>query len=230
MCDFKKRKRYNEEEDDPIKGESLYLRLRSRCGQMNVELKQVSLTLHLTEQREKDANAHLEQALKALQDTHRMKEELASELEVVRTQHDAHLELALKALWDTHRMKEELASELESMRTQQHQETNIMAACRTQIEGLKASIIIGADAYDAMKAKVADLQQEIQEVKIENANDNVFQRRAERAVCRHFGWSKKTADPVLFRAAVGFWDACSHPGNEVGSRNSMQIRKDICWS
>ena len=86
MCNFQKRKRYNEEEDDPVKGESSYLKMKSRSAKMASELEQVSLTLHLTEQQEKDANAHLEQALKALQDTHRMKEELASELELVRSQ------------------------------------------------------------------------------------------------------------------------------------------------
>ena len=65
MCDFKKRKRDNEGEDDPVKAESSYLKLRSRCGQMTVELEQVSLRLHLTEQGKQDVDAHLEQALKA---------------------------------------------------------------------------------------------------------------------------------------------------------------------
>ncbi len=32
---------------------------------------------------------------------------------------------------------------------------------------------------------------------------------------------------MLFHAAVGFWDACSTPRNEVGSRTSRTIRKDI---
>ena len=58
MCKFPKRKRYNEEQDAPVKGESSYLKMKSRSAKMASELEQVSLTLHLTEQREKDANAH----------------------------------------------------------------------------------------------------------------------------------------------------------------------------
>ena len=115
----------------------------------------------------------LERVLLSLQLTQQEKKDIETKYKV-----------ACKDLQDTQRQKVEIASELESMRTQQHQETNIMAACRTQIEGLKASIIIGTNAYDAMVAKVADLQQKIQEVKIENANDKVTQRIAERAVCQ----------------------------------------------
>ena len=86
MCNFNKRKRNNEEEDDPVKAESSYLKLKSRCAKMAAEMEEVSLRLHLTEQRKKEVEAYLEIALKALQDTHRMKEELASELELVRIQ------------------------------------------------------------------------------------------------------------------------------------------------
>jgi hypothetical protein len=147
-------------------------------------------------------------------------------------------EVTRKELQDTQRQKVEIASELESMCRQQHQEeTNrnednaklkrSLGMFRLQIEGLKASLITGSDAYDGMVAKVAYLEQKIQEAKIEKANDKVMKKQAERGVCRHFGWSKSTADPLLFRAAVGFWGACSTSVNEVGSRTSMTIRKDI---
>ncbi len=64
MCNFKKRKRFNEEEDGPVTAESSYLKMKSRCAKMAAELEQVSLRLHLTEQQKKDVDAHLEQALK----------------------------------------------------------------------------------------------------------------------------------------------------------------------
>ncbi len=80
-----------------------------------------------------------------------------------------------------------------------------MEACRTQIEGLKASIITESDAYDDMVAKVADLEQKIQEVKIEKANDKVMKKRAERGVCRHFGGLKAQQTQCFFvpRSAFG---------------------------
>ncbi len=49
MCNFQKRKRYNEEEDVPVKGQSSYLKMKSRSAKMACELEQVSLTLHQTE-------------------------------------------------------------------------------------------------------------------------------------------------------------------------------------
>ena len=182
MRKLKKRKCTNVEGGALDTTQSSYEKLKARNVMQAEELERVLLSLQLTQQEKKDI--------------------------------ETKYKVACKDLQDTQRQKVELASELESMRTQQHQETNIkednarlkrsMEACRTQIEGLKASIIIGADAYDGMVAKVADLEQKIQEVKIENANDKVTQRIAERAVCRHFGWSKSTADPVLFHAAVAF--------------------------
>jgi hypothetical protein len=139
--------------------QSSYKQLKARNVMQAQELERVLLSLQLTQQEKKDIETKYEVACKDLQDTQR---------QIV-----------------------ELASELESMRTQQHQETNIkednarlkrsMEACRTQIDGLKVSILTGSDAYDGMVAKVAYLiEQKIQEVDIENANDKVTQRIAER--------------------------------------------------
>jgi hypothetical protein len=83
-CVISKTNRLNEEEDDHVTAESSYLKMKSRCAMMAAELEKACLRLQLTEQIKNDGDAHLEQALKALQDKHRIKEELASELELVR--------------------------------------------------------------------------------------------------------------------------------------------------
>jgi hypothetical protein len=49
MSNFKKRKRLNEVEHYPVKAESSYFKVKSRCAKMAAELEQVSLRLHLTE-------------------------------------------------------------------------------------------------------------------------------------------------------------------------------------
>ena len=206
MCKLKKRRCPNVEGGALDTTQSSYEKMKALNELQKLELERVLLSLQLAQLEKKD---------------------IETKYEVTR-----------KELQDTQRQKVEIASELESMCRQQHQEeTNrnednaklkrSLGMFRLQIEGLKASLITGSDAYDGMVAKVAYLEQKIQEAKIEKANDKVMKKQAERGVCRHFGWSKSTADPLLFSAAVGFWGACSTSVNEVGSRTSMTIRKDI---
>ena len=147
----------------------------------------------------------LERVLLSLQATLQEKSDIEAKYEVV-----------CKALEDTQRTAEE------NVRLKRSLEF-----CRLNIVGLKASIMKGNDAYDGMATKVADLEQKLQEVSIAVEKEKVLRRGTERAVCRHFAWSKNTADPVLFRAAVGFWEGCTASLEGEERRTSFKIRKDI---
>jgi hypothetical protein len=78
-----------------------------------------------------------------------------------------------------------------------------------------------------MAAKVAGLEHTIEEANNEQAKKDCRLKTTARAVRRHFGWSKATADPVLFRAAVGFWSACTMNGYEGEDRIGVKNRIDI---
>jgi hypothetical protein len=180
---------------------------------MTVELEQVSLRLHLTEQGKQDVDAHLELALKALQDTHRMKEELASELELVRSQ------LAQETNINDDIVK---SINLENTRL-----ISRMGMFRLQIERLTKSVVDGSDAYDCMASKVSVLEETIKEGCERKEQSKVKIRIAERGVVRHFGLSKATADPLLYRAALGFWTGCTSLDCEGQERSGALTRSDI---
>ena len=213
MCNFNKRKRNNEEEDDPVKAGSSYLKLKSRCAKMAAEMEEVSLRLHLTEQRKKDVDAYLEQALKALQDTNRMKEELASELELVRIQ-----------LAQETNINDDIVN---SMKLENTRLISRMGMFRLQIERLTKSVLDGSDAYDCMAAKVSVLEETIKEASEGEAKSGVKIRKAERAVGVHFGLSKETADPLLYGAAIGFWTGCTSLVSEGQERIGSNTRSAI---
>ena len=134
---------------------------------------------------------------------------------------------ACKDLQDTQRRNVEIAAELDKLNEENVRLKRCIGVCRREMEGLKASIISGSDAYDNMVAKVAELEQKIEEAKTKKGHDKVISKISERAVCRNFGWSKNTVDPELFRAAVGFWEGCTPAVNEVQKRTSWKIRKDM---
>ena len=112
----------------------------------------------------------LERVLLSLQLTQQEKKDIETKYEV-----------ACKDVQDTQRQKYEITSELESIIARLKRSLGMF---RLQIEGLKASIITGSDAYEGMVAKVAYLEQKIQEAKIEKANDKVMEKKAERGVSR----------------------------------------------
>ena len=134
---------------------------------------------------------------------------------------------ACKDLQDTQRRNVEIAAELDKLNEENVRLKRCIGVCRREMEGLKASIISGSDAYDNMVAKVAELEQKIEEAKTKKGHDKVISKISEIAVCRNFGWSKNTVDPELFRAAVGFWEGCTPAVNEVQKRTSWKIRKDM---
>ncbi len=82
------------------------------------------------------------------------------------------------------------------------------------MEKLKATIDEGKIAYDAIVAKVDILERTTEE---QNARKHHTSRQA---VCRAFGRSLKKADPVLLRAACGFWEGTTLDGEE-NNRNSV---------
>ena len=159
MCKLKKRRCPNVEGGALDTTQSSYEKMKALNELQKLELERVLLSLQLAQLEKKDI--------------------------------ETKYEVAGKELQDTQRQKVEIASELESMCRQQHQEeTNrnednaklkrSLGMFRLQIEGLKASLITGSDAYDGMVAKVAYLEQKIQEAKIEKANDKVMKKQAER--------------------------------------------------
>ncbi len=52
-------------------------------------------------------------------------------------------------------------------------------------------------------------------------------RIAERAVARHFGLCKTTADPLLYGAAIGFWSGCTPLVCEGEDRIGLKTQSDI---
>jgi hypothetical protein len=48
-----------------------------------------------------------------------------------------------------------------------------------------------------------------------------------RKVCNAFGWSQKSADPLLLRAACAFWDGCSNVDHDGTERVSFKTRLEI---
>jgi hypothetical protein len=180
---------------------------------MAAELEQVSFRLHLTEQRKKDVDAHVEQALKALQETQRMKAELASELESVRSQ------LAQETNINDDIVKR-MMLENTSLKSK-------MGMCRLQIERLTKSVVDGSDAYDCMAAKVSVLEETLKVASDVKAKSQAKMKIAQKAVRRHFGLCKATADPLLYGAAIGFWSGCTPLNFEGEERIGLKTRSDI---
>ena len=150
----------------------------------------------------------------------------------------SELEQAMKLLM-------QYAAELEEVRSELHQETNVnddivksmveenkrlksrIGMCRLRIEGLTTSVVNGSDCYDRMCAKVAELEETIAEGNKAQAKHNIKMKVAERAALRQFGLSKATANPKLYRAAVGFCSGCTNVVEEGEENIGPMTRKDI---
>ncbi len=171
------------------------------------------LSLQLTQQEKQLTQQEFEVACKDLQDTQSKKVELAAELQVVRMQLQQEINLS-----------EDI---IKNMTDKNARLKRSMGLNRPHIEVLKASIMKGSAAYDVMVAKVAVLEENMEEVKKAKANENAIRKATERAVRRHFDWCKETADPVLLRAAEGFGEGCTTFLNDGDGRTNLKIRKDI---
>ena len=213
MRNVKRRRDPNEGCADDVAGKSSYCILKSRLEKKEVELGIVCARLQLTEQRIIEVETHFEKAIKVLGDTIREKEDLAAEMEQVRSE----LEQETNINGDIVKSMIEENTRLKSR----------MGMCRLHIERLTTSVVEGSDAYDRMSAKVFFLEQTIEEAKKEQAKHNVKKKVAERAALRHFGLSKTTADPLLYRAAVGFCSGCTTTIEEDEPRIGNITRKDI---
>jgi hypothetical protein len=78
------------------------------------------------------------------------------------------------------------------------------------------------ETYDALVANLAASERTLKQQKRTKRNGT------RRAVCRAFGWSRKTADPALLRAACGFWDGTINGGHGE-DRTSVQTRQEIWY-
>ena len=206
MTNFKKRRCSNGEVDDDVTEESSYCKVKARLKKKEAELEQVCVRLQCTEQRIKEVETHFEQAIKVLQDTLRQKEDLALELTVVRSELDHEINVNENIVNGINKENRRLKSS--------------MGMLRLRIERLTTSVVDGSDAYDRMAAKLSSL-------KNEKAKHNVKMKVAERAALRHFGLSKTTANPLLFRAAVGFCSGCTTVVEKGEARIGNTTRKDI---
>jgi hypothetical protein len=183
MSNFKKRRCSNVEVDVDVTEESSYCKMKARLEKKEVELEQVCVRLQLTEQRKMEVETYFDQAIKVLHDTIRSTERRPCSGIGGSAQRTGSGNRTLKSR---------------------------MVMCRLRIERLMTSVLDGSDAYDHMAAKVAFLEQTIEEANNEKAKHNVKIKVAERAALRHFGLLKTTVNPVLFRAAVGFCSGCTN--------------------
>jgi hypothetical protein len=78
------------------------------------------------------------------------------------------------------------------------------------------------ETYDALVANLAASERTLKQQKRTKRNGT------RRAVCRAFGWSRKTADPALLRAACGFWEGTITEGH-AEDRTSVKTRQEIWY-
>jgi hypothetical protein len=94
-----------------------------------------------------------------------------------------------------------------------------------RLEQLKRTITTSSDAYDALFQKCEQLEETIQrQVDVQKVHNK---SETKRKVCNAFGWSDKSADPVLLRAACAFWDGCSNVDHDGTVRVSFKTRLEI---
>ena len=211
MCNVKRRRCANAEgETMDTSTQSSYEKLNERNEAQLQVLGRVLLSLQLTQH-------ELEVSGKELQDAQSKKVELAAELEVVRMQ-----------LQQESKRSEDI---IKNMTDENAKLKRSLGLSRLHIDVLKASIIKGSDAYDGMLAKVGVLEENVEELKKAQANaqanENSIRKATERSLRRHFGWCKATADPVLFRAAAGFWEGCATFLDDGDGKTSAKLCKDI---
>ena len=171
-----------------------------------------------------------------LEDTQRMK--LVGENELVKVRID--LVAVRNELQETQRREREFESVLHLLRTElqeltQKNEEHIqgmedemkglkraMGLRWLHIENLKATITARNISYDAMVARVEKNELTMKQQRVAKESST------RRLVCKAFGWSINKADPVLLRAACGFWDATTLDA-ERNHRASIKMREDIWY-
>ncbi len=102
--------------------------------------------------------------------------------------------------------------------------TRHVGMLRLRLEEAKTTISVLSDAYDLM---LKQLEAEKEKAEQGDVNAGIIHRNTRNAVCRAFDWSPETVDPVLLRAACGFWEGCSNRDLGCDARVSCRTRKDI---
>ncbi len=171
----------------------------------------------------KSNHVELEHVQGVLQETHRIKIVLEGDLVKVRMElQGAQMEL------------HSLCTELEEVKRINKELLKVTTDENTQLKrklGLrwlhmkKLNVTITADEIrqDAMVAEVELLERTMAQQKAAKYKDT------KRKVCRAFGWSIQKADPVLLRAACGFWESCTLDAKETHDRNSGRTRQQIWY-
>jgi hypothetical protein len=181
-------------------GQTSYSKLKMRWNSSQEELAQVHIVV---------------------QETQRLKSEFEARYMIVQME----LVTARMELQETQRNEGELLAALDLVRTEQKDEKiqfkRVMGLRRIHIDKLNETISSGNIAYDAMAAKVQVLEQTMEQQKSWKYHNT------RRVVCRAFGWSLQKADPVLLRAACGFWEGTTLDANETNDRNSGLTRQQI---
>ena len=128
------------------------------------------------------------------------------------------------ALQDTHvqnRQSEDLVKAMGDTNVVLRRQVGIL---RLRLEQSKTTIRSLSDAYDVMVEQV-EASEAMEEQ--ENVKGHKINTMTVVSVCRAFGWSQETADPILLRAACGFWEGCSNPDVGDDERVSCRARMNI---
>ena len=184
--------------------ESGYMKLKGKLTECQHELEQVRAALEESEKLTADFAAECEQQKQKCI-------ELRMELCSVQSKHAEQLQES--------RLKHE-----EHLQNETMQLRRANGLCRLHMETLKETITLQSDAYDDLVAKCEVFEERIEDQ--ETVEQSTY-GATRRAVCRAFGWEHKTANPILLRAACGFWEASTMLDGEGTERTSLETRKQL---
>ena len=189
-------------------GQSSYAKVKMQMKRNHEKLAQVQMELQDTQRIKSVCDDELVQVRSELQETHRKKCEFEAVVHLVRTELE---ELTMR--------NEEMNEEIKELKRG-------MGLRWLHMERLKATITEGTIRYDAMVARVEQYERTTEQQRVEKCKHK--RKHTTMAVCRAFGWSLQNLDPILFRAACGFWDATTFDaGNK--HRASVKMREDIWY-
>ena len=233
MSTIKKRKCSNHDEQENEREQSSYAKMKLKLEQMRMELMETQVQkaeievaldkvrmeqyethrnergsskggqssyakvkMQMKRNHEKWAQVQIElvQVRSELQETHRKKCEFEAVVHLVRTELE---ELTMR--------NEEMNEEIKELKRG-------MGLRWLHMERLKATITEGTIRYDAMVARVEQYERTTEQQRVEKCKHK--RKHTKMAVCRAFGWSLQNLDPILFRAACGFWDATTLGGKQ----------------
>ena len=184
--------------------QSSYMKLKGELIECQHELGQVRAALEESEKLTADFAAECEQQKQKCI-------ELRMELCSVQSKHAEQLQES--------RLKHEEHLQNETMKLRRAN-----GLCRLHMETLKETITLQSDAYDDLVAKCEVFEERIEDQ--ETVEQSTY-GATRRAVCRAFGWEHKTANPILLRAACGFWEASTMLDGEGTERTSLKTRKQL---